>query len=322
MLPSRLPLLVLLALLVPCAVSPVAAQHRELLLPPDDGPVFEDDSLEHYVDPLSSGEIYVAPGYTVPYGTPWTLQLVPDSLIYRSYLAGGRESRFASVWFYEPGFGWRWDSTLGGRVGLLRYGTDDPLKPEGWQLDIEGAAFPRLDLENNRDLVSSDFRFGIPLTYGVGPVEAKLAYYHLSSHLGDEFMLRNPNVPRLNYTRDAIVLGLAWWLKDDTRLYGEAGYAFYNQGGSRPWEFQFGIDYSPLWATGLCGTPFFAINGHLRQEVDFGGNLIVQTGWQWRGRYNGSVVRAGFQYFNGKSLEFQFFDEHEEHFGLGLWYDY
>ena len=32
-------------------------------------------------------------------------------------------------------------------VGLLRYGAPGAANPEGWQLDIEGAAFPRLTLD-------------------------------------------------------------------------------------------------------------------------------------------------------------------------------
>ena len=35
--------------------------------------------------------------------------------------------------------------------------------------------------------------------------------------------------------------------------------------------------------TGSAGTPFFAINGHLREEVDFGGDISTQLGWLWRG---------------------------------------
>ena len=256
------------------------------------------------------------------YGNPWSWQLLPEGLLFRSYLASGRESRLGSVWYYERERGWLWDTTLGGRVGILRFGSDDNLRPEGWQLDVEGAAFPRLDIEENRDLDSADFRFGVPLTYARGPWEAKLAYYHFSSHLGDEYIQRNPTAQRINYSRDAMVVALAYRLQDDLRLYAEAGYAFYNSGGSRPWEFQFGVDWSPLWATGFCGAPFLAVNGHLRQEVNFGGNLIAQAGWQWRGRYNGPLLRTGFQYFNGKSLQAQFFNEHEEQFGLGVWYDY
>jgi len=248
-------------------------------------------------------------------------QILPEGLMYKSYLAGGREPRFASKWFYEKHHGWLWDSTLGGRVGVLRYGTPGPVNPQGWQLDLEGAAFPRLDMENGRELVSADFRFGIPLTTRQGPWEAKFAYYHLSSHLGDEYMVRYPAATRINYARDCLVLGLAVYPNPDVRLYAEAGWAFFSDGGAMPWEFQFGIDYSPAQPSGCLGAPFFAVNGNIREEVDYGGNFTVEAGWQWRGRSE-HLMRLGMYYYNGMSDQYQFFDQFEERIGIGLWYDY
>jgi len=119
-----------------------------------------------------------------------------------------------------------------------------------------------------------------------------------------------------------VVWGVALWPTPDVRVYGEAGYAFYTAGGAQPWEFQFGLDYAPIDATGFRGAPFFAINGYLREEVNYGGTLTVQVGWMWRGHYDGPLLRFGFQYLNGKSPQFQFNDQFEEQFGLGLWYDF
>jgi hypothetical protein len=256
------------------------------------------------------------------FGRQWSWQFLPEGLMYRSYLAGVKESRFASVWFYEEDIGWLWDVSLGGRVGMLRYGTPNSFRPEGWQLDIEGAAFPRLDPENDRDLVSSDFRFGVPLTYAMGVFETKLAFYHLSSHLGDEYWLRHPSLDRINYSRDVLVLGGAVYVTDDVRLYGEMGYAVMFDGGSEPWEFQFGAEFSPARPTGARGSPFAAINAHLREEVDYGGEFDIQAGWQWRGRGGRHLFRVGGQYYNGKSPQYQFFTTSEEQWGLALWYDY
>jgi hypothetical protein len=254
-------------------------------------------------------------------GDTWRHQVLPDGLIYRSYLAGIKEPRFAGQWNHDINLGWIWDITLGGRVGILRYGTTSVDHPEGWQLDIEGAGMPRLDLENERDVVATDFRFGIPLTYGRGCYQMKFAYYHLSSHLGDEYMVRNNTLSRRNYARDVIVWGHSYYLTEDIRLYGEAGWAFAFDGGTEPWEFQFGIDYSPVKLTGHWGSPFVAINGHLREEFDFGGNLVVQTGWQWRG-YSGHLFRIGMEYFQGMSDQWEFFDQYEDKLGFGIWYDY
>ncbi len=136
---------------------------------------------------------------------PWDWHILPSGLIFQSYLAGVHESRFASVWNYDREQGWLWDSTLGGRVGLIRYGTAGNYFPQGWQLDIEGAAMPRLELDSGlRDLMSADFRVGSVITYGEGPTQYKIGYYHLSSHLGDEFMLLGLG---------AVVFTLGWWLE-------------------------------------------------------------------------------------------------------------
>ena len=174
---------------------------------------------------------------------------------------------------------------------LLRYGTDNDFWPQGWQLDVEGAAFPRLDLEHNEDLTSVDFRGGVPSTTRQGPWEIKFGYLPHQFPLGDEYLLNNPGFTRLNYVRESLVAGVAVYLRPSLRLYSEAGWAFHTDGGAKPWEFQFGADFSPPEPTGLCGAPFFAINGHLRQENNFGGNLTVQTGWQWRGR-TGHLFRS------------------------------
>lgn len=255
----------------------------------------------------------------------WTWQLLPDDLLYRSYAAAPGEARLSSNWLYDTDQGWLWDFTIGARVGLLRFGSPPGARPEGWQLDLQGAALPRLNLEENYDLDAVDFTVGLPLTWRQGPYQAKLEVRHLSAHLGDEFLLRNPGFPRLNYVRDSIVLGGGYFPHPDLRLYGEADYAFNTGAISDEWHFQFGAEYSPEpvveWS-GWNGMPFAGVNGQLRQECEFGGGLNVLAGWQLRGPDSGRLLRLGLQYYNGKSLQYSFFDEHEELLGVGLWYDY
>ncbi len=148
----------------------------------------------------------------------WTWQYLPDSLLYQSYLAGNKEPRFGTQWIHEKDIGWQWDATLGGRAGILRYGTVNSPWPEGWQLDIEGAAFVRMNLEHDRDVDGEDFRFGVPLTVRRGPWQGKFGYYHLSSHLGDEYMVRNQTFDRINYVRDCLLLGVGYFLTPDIRF--------------------------------------------------------------------------------------------------------
>ena len=248
-------------------------------------------------------------------------QLLPDGLLYHSYLAGPKESRFAAVWLYEQGRGWVWETTLGGRFGLVRRGTFGE-NPEGWQIDLEGAAFPRIDPVLRSEKDSVDFRAGVLWTWRRGPTAVKAGFYHLSSHIGDEYLLRNPTFPRIEYVRDSLIAGAIHNLTDDVAVYGEIGYAVGAQGGAKALEFQCGAEYNPAEPNGTQGMPYAAINAHLLEDFDFSGYVNVVAGWQWRGDCSGRVFRAGFQYYQGTSLQRQFYDKHEELLGLGLWFDY
>jgi hypothetical protein len=251
----------------------------------------------------------------------WNWQALPSSLIYHSYLAGPKEPRMASQWVYEKNGDEFWDAELGGRVGILRYGTDDPQHPQGWELDIEGACFPRLNMREAENLQSCDYRFGTPFSYGYGNYQMKFGYFHICSHLGDQFILSDPGYERVQYVRNALVWGHSYNWTPDLRIYGEASWAFEYSGAAKAWEIQFGIEYSPAGPTGWCPKPFVAVNTDLHQEDNFGGNLVFETGLQWRGEAN-HLFRLGVQYFTGKSDQDEFYDEYEEKFGLALWYDF
>lgn len=254
-------------------------------------------------------------------GSGFYFQLLPNNLIYKSYLAGVKEARLGAQVSYARKDGWLWDPVLGARIGLLRYGDDAQMFPQGIQVDAEGAAIVRLDIDEEVDVRAADYRGGLPVTFGYGRHQTKLAYYHMSSHLGDEYLIKNPTFNRINWSRDAFVLGHSYYLTDTLRLYGEVGWAFYSE-ISEPWEFQLGIDWAPNCPTGFRGAPFFAINGHLRQELNYGGNMTVQTGWAWMSDRDRHLLRLGFHYYNGKSSQYSFYDSFESLLGFGLWYDF
>lgn len=251
-----------------------------------------------------------------------TWQILPTGLIYHSYLAGPKEPRFAAVFFTDSKLGWQLDYTVGGRVGLVRYGTTDNILPQGWQLDLEGAAFPRVNLDENMDLDAADYRVGLPFTYGKDRWQAKVAVYHLSAHVGDEFLIRHPSFNRRNYVRDALVAGVSWYPVNPVRLYGEIEYGFHIDGGAEPWAFQFGFEFSPRRYNGCSGDPFLAMNTHLREDVGYGGNFCLQVGWQWRGVDNQRLLRTGFHYLTGKTNQYEFLRQHEDQLGIGFWYDF
>ncbi len=253
----------------------------------------------------------------------WYSQVLPEGLIYHSYWAGVHEPRLGAVFEHISSGHSYIDANGGGRAALWRYGDNNPLMPQGLELDVEGGTMLRLTLDQVRDLETADFRVGFPLTYGVDNWQFKFEVSHLSSHLGDEFIIAHPGSinDRINYVRDEIEAGVSYFPVPYMRLYGEAGWAFNADGGAKPWEFQFGTELSQPGPTGPNGEPFFAFNTNLLQDTNFGGNINTQLGWLWRGN-SGHVFRTGFQYFNGKSSQFQTFDHFEQQFGWGFWFDF
>jgi hypothetical protein len=283
--------------------------------PPDEKPNPWLTPDKQDVQPIP-GETWADPGEL-----PWFWQWFPAGLVYRSYLAGVKEPRMGLVMSNGSPVGPVWDATLGARIGLLRWGTPpNGTRPQGFEVDLEGAAMPRIQpLLDSSPLVSCDYRIGIPVTYAEGQWQFKTGYYHVSAHLGDEFMLSHPLVKRINYVRDAIMFGVGYFWTEDLRLFAEFDYAPGVAGGAEPCEFQFGADYSPAVPG---GAPFAAFYGNLRQELDFGGFFVVQGGWQWRGGAALTTFRIGLEYFNGQSPQYEFFNQFEQHVGVGFWYDF
>ncbi len=248
-------------------------------------------------------------------------QILPEGLLFHSYAAGEKEPRFAAQWLWERDRGLIWETALGGRIGIVRNGTVGRIDPQGFQLDLEGAAFPRVDLEEDQDLEAVDFRIGIVGTWRRDRWRYKFGYYHLSSHVGDEFLLRNPGIHRRNYVRDAFLGAVMYDIRPDLQVYLEVSVAFNYNGGAEPAELQYGIQYLPAVPGTWRGAPFAAVNGHWRQEFGAEASINAEAGWMWRG-LNGHTYRVGFQHYSGPSLQYSFFDQYESLTGIGMWMDF
>jgi hypothetical protein len=282
-----------------------------------------------------AGKVFFSPGQEISYSNRQNVCLddplcgqsehplfvfMPEGFIYPTYLSHPHEPRVGTQWVSDKEDGLLWESSLGGRFGLIRWGPAE--SPEGVQLDFMGGVSVRIDPRDNTNVDAMDFRLAFPITWMSGPHRFKFGYSHLSSHLGDEFLLDNPGYDRLNYVRDNLTFGYSYYSTPSIRWYGEASYALIHI-VAEPWRFALGAEYAPAVPTGFRGAPFIAVNGDLREEVDFGGAVSAQAGWAWRTDLPAtSLLRAGIFYYNGKSSQLSFFDQDEEQLGFGLWYDF
>ncbi|MFP4559854.1 MAG: DUF1207 domain-containing protein [Thiohalorhabdus sp.] len=90
----------------------------------------------------------------------------------------------------------------GDEYGLVKWTNRSSRK--GWQLGLSGAVFAQFDLGTpSMDLVNADYTIGLPLAHRSGPHSLRLRVYHQSSHLGDEYLLRN-NTERIDLHYEAL----------------------------------------------------------------------------------------------------------------------
>lgn len=281
------------------------------------------EPIRRYFDTTSPAFIVSQSGDETTVSATATNEVLPNGLLYRSYIAAPNEPRFALVGsYYIAKKTWRSDAALGGRVGLFRQNQTSFLNLDAWQIDLEGAAMPRLNPHLHMDVESIDYRFGLLWTGKLDNVAFKFGYFHMSSHVGDEYLLKNPTFERVNFVRESLVLGTSVQATPELRYYGEVAWANSVKGGAKPWQFQLGAEYAAIAERPTRGTPFSAVNVHLREEVDFAAGVTVMTGWQWKGPDSGRTFRVGLQYFNGPSNQYEFFQRYDNQLGMGVWFDY
>ena len=118
---------------------------------------------------------------------------------------------------------------IGDQFGLGRWNGGNP--GDGVQLSLTAGVFAQFDLATaSYDLLNADYVVGLPLTIRHGWFSTRLRVYHQSSHLGDEYLLREPpdRADRENLTFEA----LEWLLSADggpLRLYGGGEMLFHRE---------------------------------------------------------------------------------------------
>lgn len=249
-------------------------------------------------------------------------QVLPVGLLFPPYLAGEKEPRMSWSILRERDHGGLWDMSVGARVGLFRKGDVGAMARAGWQVDLEGAAMPRLDPEITNNMEAVDYRVGLLWTRRWRHVAVKAGYYHLSSHLGDEFLTMHPEVVRLDYVRDSALIAVMYDVQPNLQVYAEVAYAFIQHGGAEPFEFQGGVQYGAVRPTGRRGAAVAAVNIHLREELGFGGGVNAMAGWGWLSSETGRRVRVGVQAYTGKSVQYSTFRRSERMIGPAVWFDF
>lgn len=186
-----------------------------------------------------------------------------------------------------------------------------------YQIGLQGGVFALFNLDSDSfDLINADYLIGFPVSWRRHAWSARVRLYHLSSHLGDEFLLGNPGIDRVNLSYEVIdgLLSHEWarW-----RLYGGAGAIVHSEPDLDPGLAQFGAEY--IWGTLWDGVDL-TLGADLKgtDEQDWEVNQSYRAGLSFT--RSTREVRLLLQHYRGYSPNGQFFTERLRYTGLGLYF--
>lgn len=194
-----------------------------------------------------------------------------------------------------------------------------------WGVGLQAAVFAVFDLEtDSKDLVNADYFVALPFSWKSGDWSAIARLFHVSSHLGDEYLLRGDVNPRdrvnLSYEAVDVKLSRHFWNRA-LRLYGGVGMLFNQEPEDlEPAMTQWGAEYRAPWT--------FA-DGRLRPIAAIDFQSLEATGWNvdvsaragielLSDRHPDRALQFSLEYYQGRNPNGQFFAEQTEFWGLGV----
>ena len=178
------------------------------------------------------------------------------------------------------------------------------------------------------EMVTTDYMLAIPLAYSFDRWSFRLRLYHISSHLGDEFMFYSPTVWRLNPSMEAVDFYMSYQLTDGIRLYGGPGWVMHSDDTFPldPFYIEYGTEIRgfgrKMFYHQLYGTAFLAANVQQWQTNNWRPSFNGLLGYEWSKLQGvGRKIRVYLQYYNGQS-EGQFFKQFTSYGAVGFSYGF
>jgi hypothetical protein len=189
-----------------------------------------------------------------------------------------------------------------------------------WEFGIQAGVFSLFDLDTeSSDLINADYMGGIFASYRYNDFSTMLRVFHQSSHLGDEFVLRD-RVNRVNLSYEQVDFKLSYRFLQALRLYGGGGYLFDQEpSGLKPWTVQYGVEFESPWRLNSGAiTPILAVDLKNEEENHWSTNLSLRAGVQFEPwKFMGRRLQLLIEYFNGHSPNGQFYNRKIKTIGIG-----
>lgn len=172
---------------------------------------------------------------------------------------------------------------------------------------------PHPNIGGGTELVNTDFYVAIPITYARDRWSFRLRGYHISGHLGDEYMVNHPDVVRVNPSIEAIDFAASYQVTEAVRLYAFPGVYVHSDPTYRwqPMYLQYGTEVrffgQKFYYYRLYGTFFLAMQWRNLQQLDWNFDGTYRAGYEIsKFQGIGRKMRLYVGYHHGYSLEGQF----------------
>ncbi|MGH7229777.1 MAG: DUF1207 domain-containing protein [Nitrospiraceae bacterium] len=211
--------------------------------------------------------------------------------------------------------------TFGETFGLYR--NKAPLGGQ-WELGVQGGVFAIFDIDaRSKDLINADYLIALLSSYRAGDFSAFVRVAHLSSHLGDEYLLRSSvnQVNRINLSLESVDVKLSYDMWNILRLYGGGGYLVRREPQTiKPGTAQFGVEFqSPRTFFSRTVRPVAYADFQSFEETKWSTDVSIRAGVQLENFHIGDrYIQFLAEYFNGHSPNGQFFVGKIESIGLGI----
>lgn len=172
---------------------------------------------------------------------------------------------------------------------------------------------PHPDIAGGTELVNTDYYGGIPITYARNKWSFRLRGFHISSHLGDEFLINHPGFHRVNPSNEVVDFFVSYQAKDAIRLYAGPAVIVHSDPTFRwkPFYIEYGTEVRFLGTKfvkqRLYGTLYLTLHFRNMQELNWNFDGTYRGGYEFSKLQGiGRKFRFYIEYHHGYSYEGQF----------------
>ncbi|MEX0777448.1 MAG: DUF1207 domain-containing protein [Phycisphaeraceae bacterium] len=276
------------------------------------------------------GDTDAPPDEAAPPPFPHRLSIgwFPDGHLFEPLSADPRWPNFGAAYTHYIGEDLKSVATVSFGADIVFYRGDVPdgLGLGGqYEFVLQPGVFGVFDLDaSSADLQNADYFIGGGVAWRNGNLSAIARIFHQSSHIGDEFILANPAVTRVNLSYEVINALISYDFDRQWRLYGGAGVII----DQDPRDFgQFVAEYGLEWRS-----PWSFRHGWIRpvafvdvkhwEENHWSPDISLRGGIEIANPHaDGHRFQLLVEFFNGNSPNGQFYPQAIRYVGLGLhWY--